>query len=157
MESTKVKVVEPNKGKHIAVAGDINTILASKEETGGTYSFIEAKVFPGGGPVPHIQTREHEGFYIIEGQLTFDLDGQRIEAKPGAFVNVPPNVLHSFKNETNEAAKIIIVLSPAGMEHLFVEVGLESSTNTVKPPPFTDAQKQKLSRLAIKYGMEIRP
>lgn len=157
MENRKVKAVEPNKGKHIAVDGDINTILASKEETGGTYSFIESKVFPGGGPIPHIQTREHEGFYIIEGQLTFDVDGQKIEAKPGAFVNVPPNVLHSFKNETDEAAKIIIVLSPAGMEHLFVEVGLESSNNSVKPPPFTDAQKQKLSRLASKYGMEIRP
>jgi mannose-6-phosphate isomerase-like protein (cupin superfamily) len=157
MQNRKVKVVEPNKGKHIAVAGDINTILASKEDTGGTYSFIEAKVFPGGGPVPHIQTREHEGFYIIEGQLTFYVDGEIIEAKPGAFVNVPPNVLHSFKNETNETTKIIIVLSPAGMEHLFVEVGLESSNNSVKPPPFSDAQKQKLSRLAVKYGMEIRP
>jgi quercetin dioxygenase-like cupin family protein len=157
MENRKVKVVEPNKGKHIAVSGDINTILASKEETGGTYGFIKAKVFPGGGPIPHIQTREHEGFYIIEGQLTFNVDGRRIEAKPGAFVNVPPNVLHSFKNETNEAATIIIVLSPAGMEHLFVEVGLEVSDNSVKPPPISDAQKQKLSRLASKYGMEIRP
>ena len=157
MENTKVKVVEPDKGRHIAVAGDINSILSSKEETDGTYSFIEAKVFPGGGPIPHIQTREHEGFYIIEGQLTFNVDGQRIEAKPGAFVNVPPNVLHSFKNETNEIAKIIIVLSPAGMEHLFVEVGLEVSDNSVEPPPFTDAQKQKLAGLASKYGMEIRP
>jgi hypothetical protein len=67
-ENRKVKIVEPNKGKHIAVVGDINTILAFKEDTGGTYSFIEAKVFPGGGPPPHIQTREHEGFYIFEGQ-----------------------------------------------------------------------------------------
>src|SRR5919112_6529656 len=127
MENRKVRAVEPNKGKHIAVSGDINSILASKEDTEGTYSFIEAKVFPGGGPIPHIQTREHEGFYIIEGQLTFNVDGQRIEGKPGAFVNVPPHVLHSFKNETSETATVIIVLSPAGMEHLFVEVGLEAS------------------------------
>jgi hypothetical protein len=49
LENRKVKIVEPNKGKHIAVVGDINTILAFKEDTGGTYSFIEAKVFPGGG------------------------------------------------------------------------------------------------------------
>lgn len=84
MENRKVKILEHNKGKHIAVAGDINTILAFKEDTGGgTYSFIEAKVFPGGGPIPHIQTREHEGFYIIEGQIIFNVDGQRIEAKPG--------------------------------------------------------------------------
>ena len=45
MENRKIKILEPNKGKHIAVAGDINTILAFKEDTGGTYSFIEAKVF----------------------------------------------------------------------------------------------------------------
>jgi hypothetical protein len=47
----KVKIVEPNKGKHIAVPGQINTIVASKEDTGETYSFIECKVFPGAGPV----------------------------------------------------------------------------------------------------------
>ncbi len=34
MENRKVTVVEPNKGKHIAVAGAINTILASKEDMG---------------------------------------------------------------------------------------------------------------------------
>jgi hypothetical protein len=33
--NNKVKIVEPNKGKHIAVAGDINTIVVSKEDTGG--------------------------------------------------------------------------------------------------------------------------
>ena len=156
MDNRKIKILEPNKGKHIAIVGDINTILASKEDTGGTYSFIEAKVFPGGGPIPHIQTREHEGFYVVEGQIIFNVDGQRIEAKPGTFVNIPPDVLHSFKNETNENAKMIIVSSPAGLEQFFVEAGLEVSNNSVKPPPLTDEEKQKLVSLASKYGMEIR-
>jgi quercetin dioxygenase-like cupin family protein len=156
LDNRKIKILEPNKGKHIAIVGDINTILAFKEDTGGTYSFIEAKVFPGGGPIPHIQTREHEGFYVVEGQIIFNVDGQRIEAKPGTFVNIPPNVLHSFKNETNENAKMIIVLSPAGLEQFFVEAGLEVSNNSVKPPPLTDEEKQKLVSLASKYGMEIR-
>jgi quercetin dioxygenase-like cupin family protein len=156
LDNRKIKILEPNKGKHIAIVGDINTILASKEDTGGTYSFIEAKVFPGGGPISHIQTREHEGFYVVEGQIIFNVDGQRIEAKPGTFVNIPPNVLHSFKNETNENAKMIIVLSPAGLEQFFVEAGLEVSNNSVKPPPLTDEEKQKLVSLASKYGMEIR-
>jgi quercetin dioxygenase-like cupin family protein len=157
LENRKIKILEPNKGKHIAIVGDINTILAFKEDTGGTYSFIEAKVFPGGGPIPHIQTREHEGFYVVEGQIIFYVDEQRIEAKPGTFVNIPPNVLHSFKNETNENAKLIIVLSPAGLEQFFVDTGLEVSNNSVKPPPLTDEQIQKLVSLASKYGMEIRP
>jgi uncharacterized RmlC-like cupin family protein len=94
---------------------------------------------------------------VVEGQIIFYVDEQRIEAKPGTFVNIPPNVLHSFKNETNENAKLIIVLSPAGLEQFFVETGLEVSNNSVKPPPLTDEQIQKLVSLASKYGMEIRP
>jgi quercetin dioxygenase-like cupin family protein len=151
------KIVEPSKGRHIAVAGDINTIIVSKEHTGGTYSFVEAKIFPGGGPAPHIQTREYEGFYVVEGQVTFKADEQMMVAKPGTFVNVPPNVLHSFKNETNEIAKVTFVLSPGGMEQLFVEVGIEVSDTDVKPPPFTKEQIQKLPSIASKYGVEIRP
>ena len=158
ISSGNTKVVEPNKGRHIAVSGTINTIVASKEDTGGTYSFIEAKVFPGGGVLaPHIQTREHEGFYVVEGQITLKVDKQRIEAKPGTFVDVPPNVLHSFKNETNETVKLIIILSPPGLEEFFVEIGLEVSDINIRPPPFTNEQKQKLPNIASKYGIEIKP
>ena len=156
MNNNKVKIVEPSKGKHMAVAGQINTIIASKEDTGGTYSFIECKVFPGGGPVPHIQTREHEAFYLVEGQLTFKVDKQRIEAKPGTFINVPPNIFHSYKNETDEIAKLITILSPPGMEQLFIEIGVEVSDTNVKPPPFTKEQIEKNTSIAAKYGMEIR-
>ncbi len=105
----------------------------------------------------HFQTREHEGFYVIEGQLTFNVDKERIEAKPGTFVNVPPNVLHSFKNETNDIAKLIIILSPPGLEQIFVEIGAEVSDINVKPPPFTNEQIQKFPSFATKYGLEIRP
>jgi quercetin dioxygenase-like cupin family protein len=153
----KAKIVGPSKGRHIAVVGDINTIIVSKEDTGGTYSFVEAKIFPGGGPPPHIQTREYEGFYVIEGQVTFKVNGQTIVAKPGTFINIPPGVLHSFKNETNEIAKFVGVLSPGGMEQLFVEVGIEVSDTNVKPPPFTKEQIQKFPSIASKYGVEIRP
>jgi hypothetical protein len=52
---------------------------------------------------------------------------------------------------------MIIVLSPAGLEQFFVEVGLEVSNNNVKPPPLNDEQIQKLVNSASKYGMEIRP
>jgi hypothetical protein len=50
---------------------------------------------------------------------------------------------------SSKIAKLIIVLSPAGMEQLFVDVGLEISNNNVKPPPpFNKEQKQKLARVA---------
>jgi hypothetical protein len=84
------------------------------------------------------------------------VDGRRIEGKPGMFVDIPPNILHSFKNETDRIAKLIIVISPAGLEQLFVEAGVEVSDSNVEPPPFTEDKKQRLVKLASKYGVEMR-
>jgi hypothetical protein len=50
----------------------------------------------------------------------------------------------SFKNETNKTAKLIIILSPPGMEQLFVEIGVEVSDINTKPPPLTKEKIQKL-------------
>ena len=153
---TEIKITAPSAGKHIAIAGDINSILISKKDTEGTYSVVEAKVFPNGGPVPHIQTREHEGFYVVEGEITFTVEGEEIVAKPGTFVNVPPNVTHSFKNETKVLAKMLIILAPGGLENLFDEVGDEVSDPTIQPPPMSDNQMKKFADLVSKYGVEIK-
>ncbi|MGH1522468.1 MAG: cupin domain-containing protein [Nitrosopumilus sp.] len=151
-----IKITEPNAGKHIAIAGDINSILASKDDTGGTYSVVEAKVFPNGGPVPHIQTREHEGFYVLKGEITFNVNGKEILAKQGTFVNVPPNVTHSFKNNTDNLAKMLIILAPGGLENLFVEIGDDVADPTVQPPPMSDGQMKKFADLVFDYGVEIK-
>ena len=41
-ENTEVKFVEPNKGRRIAVAGDINTIVASRQ---ADWSFFENNLY----------------------------------------------------------------------------------------------------------------
>ena len=150
-----ITVTLPDKGKPIAISGDINSILISKNETEGTYSVIEAKVFPDGGPIPHIQTREHEGFYILKGEIVFNVEGKEIVAKSGTFVNVPPNVTHSFKNKTDQEAKMLIILAPGGLENLFIEVGDEIFDNAKPPGPMTEEQKKKFVQLMSKYGVEI--
>ncbi len=152
----KIKITESDSGKHIAVAGDINSILASKDDTGGTYSVIEAKVFPDGGPVSHIQTREHEGFYVLEGEIMFIVEEKEIVAKAGTFVNVPPHVTHSFKNKTNVLAKMLIILAPGGMENMFIEVGDEISDPTIQPLPMSDKQMKKFMDIVSNYGVEIK-
>lgn len=153
---TSVKITQPNAGKHIAIAGDINSILASKDDTDGTYSVIEIKVFPDGGPIPHIQTREHEGFYVLEGEVTFDVDGKEVIAKSGTFVNIPPHTTHSFKNRTDCLAKMLIILAPGGLENLFVEIGEEVSDSTVRHPPMSAEKMKRFADVISDYGVEIK-
>ena len=78
--------------------GDRYTFLVTGEESGGAYFAMEALVPPGGGPPPHIHTREDETFYLIEGQVEFLLGDRRITAGPGDFVNVPRGTVHCFHN-----------------------------------------------------------
>ena len=63
-----VIVKGPNEGKRIGIVGDIYRFLATGEETGGQYALLEAVVLPGGGPPPHIHSREDETFYVQEGE-----------------------------------------------------------------------------------------
>jgi quercetin dioxygenase-like cupin family protein len=151
-----VKITEPNAGKHFAIVGDINSILASKDDTEGKYSVVEIKIFPDGGPMPHIQTREHEGFYVLEGEVTFTVDRKEIIASRGTFLNIPPNVIHSFKNNTNQLAKILVILAPGGLENLFAEVGDEVSDPTIPPSPMSEEKMKKFVDIMSDYGVEIK-
>src|SRR5436189_40174 len=75
--SNKPTINTPPQGRTVAVVGDVYRFLATGEDTSGKYALWEAIVPPGGGPPPHVHSREEEGFYILEGEITFTIDGKR--------------------------------------------------------------------------------
>jgi mannose-6-phosphate isomerase-like protein (cupin superfamily) len=145
-----------NQGRTIAVVGDVYRFLATGEETNGTYAVFEALVGPGGGPPPHVHRREEEGFYILDGEITFTIDGQQVVATAGMFANVPVGTPHSFRNESQRPARMLISLAPAGLEKMFFEIGtpLPEGATTLLPP--TKGDVEKLLAIAPRYGVEIR-
>ena len=146
----------PPRGRTIAVVGDVYRFLATGAETDGKYTLIDALVGPGGGPPPHVHSREEEGFYILEGEITFTIDGERIVAKPGTFANVPVGALHTFKNETDSPARMLISTAPAGIEQMFFEIGVPLPEGATTAPPPSHEEIEKLLTLAPSYGIEIR-
>src|SRR5271167_5161841 len=98
----------PTQGRTIAVVGDVYRFLATGEDTNGKYALWEALVPPGGGPPLHVHSREEEGFYILEGEITFTINGERRTATTGMFANMPVGIPHSFKNESDQMAKMLI-------------------------------------------------
>ena len=111
-------------GRTIAVVGDVYRFLATGEDTNGKYALWEAIVPPGGGPPPHVHSREEEGFYILEGEITFTIGEERVVATAGMFANMPVGTPHSFKNESGKPAKMLISVAPAGLEKMFFEFGV---------------------------------
>ena len=63
---------------HVAVVGDVYTILVSGAQTGGRYCLIDMIVAPGGGPPPHRHDFE-EMFTILEGELEFTFRGKVVK------------------------------------------------------------------------------
>src|SRR5262245_23145884 len=149
-------VLKAGQGKAYWVVGDLYTVLASGEDTGGAYALIHAAVPPGGGPPPHIHRREDEAFYVLEGDLAFQADGQALSAAAGAWVTLPRGSLHTFRNNGATTASMLIVVTPAGLEKFFAEVGQEVSDRSAAPPPVTPADIEKLLAVAPRYGMELR-
>ena len=65
--------------------GSLATIRATREQTRGHYTLVEVLNAEGEGP-PHVHYREDEGFWILEGELTFEVGEETIKAGPGSFV-----------------------------------------------------------------------
>jgi quercetin dioxygenase-like cupin family protein len=147
----------PAEGRTIAVVGDIYRFLATGKETNGNYATFEALVPPGGGPPPHVHSREEESFYVLEGEITFTVNGERIVATAGAFANIPVGTPHAFKNESARPARMIISVAPAGVEEMFFEFGVPVAPGTQTAPPPTEAEIKKLIEIAPKYGITLLP
>lgn len=149
-------LLSAREGRTLAIVGDVYRFLATGEQTDEKYAQFEAIVPPGGGPPPHTHSREVEGFYILEGEITFRIGDETVVATAGMFANMPIGVAHSFKNESDKPAKMVVTVAPAGLERMFFEFGvpLEEGATTALPPTMDEIEK--LLKIAPNYGIEIR-
>src|SRR5271154_4592472 len=153
---TQAVIRKTSEGRTVAVVGDVYRFLATGKETNGKYALWEAIVPPGGGPPPHVHSREEEGFYILEGEITILIGDERLVASAGMFANMPVGTPHSFKNETDRPARMLISVAPAGLEQMFFEVGVPVAQGAQFAPPPTKEEIERLLSVAPKYGLEMR-
>jgi quercetin dioxygenase-like cupin family protein len=156
MTATRQPILrKPNEGLIVAVVGDLYRFLARGKDTDGRYATWEAIVPPGGGPPPHVHSREEESFFVLEGEIALQIGEQWLVAKVGTFVNIPVGVWHSFRNETDKQARMIISIAPAGLEEMFIEAGQQVLPDGTIPTPSKE-DFAKLMAAAPRYGVEIR-
>jgi quercetin dioxygenase-like cupin family protein len=127
---------------------------ATAADTNGQWAMVEYTAPPRfRGPQPHWHGHFTEAFYVLEGTLSAQVDGRRIEARPGDFILVPPRTVHSFSNQTDEPMKYLILFSPAGMEEYFEKL-FELVQNEPQWPP---ADMSKVTALAEQHDTFAPP
>ncbi len=148
MKSSQPVAVAPGAGKTVSVIGNSITIKVHGRDTGGALSVVESTDAPGDGPPPHVHQREDETFCVLEGEYEFTCDGRRFPAKKGAVIFAPRALPHSYKNIGLAPGKLLLTITPAGLEGFFEEVGAMSVEQQEIP---------KVIAIGKKYGLEFLP
>jgi mannose-6-phosphate isomerase-like protein (cupin superfamily) len=111
----------PGEGETAALGATSVRFLAQETDS-DAYAVTEALLAPGfPGPRPHSHERTYDGYYVLEGSISFLLEGEELSLAAGSFVLVPPGIVHTFSNPGHEPARILNVIQPAGYEQYLKE------------------------------------
>lgn len=110
-----------DEGRKIRAPGGGITRKVAAGQTGGAYSLFERSVPPGGGDPPHIQHREDECFYVVEGEIEFLVGEEAVTARAGSLVYVPRGTVHAFTNTGATPARVLDVITPGGAHERLLE------------------------------------
>jgi quercetin dioxygenase-like cupin family protein len=127
-------------------------VLASREHTGGAFTFIQWAAPVGFGPPRHIHPMEDEAFYLVEGGMDVVCGPDRWAAGPGDFVFLPKGVPHAFL-VTEGPVQGLQVTSPAGFEDYVAELG-RPATQAGLPDP-TPPDHEHLMAVSERFGYQI--
>jgi mannose-6-phosphate isomerase-like protein (cupin superfamily) len=64
------------------------------------------------GPRRHIHHHHADAFYVLDGALRITLDEEDLVLGPGAFVLIPPKVIHAFGNPSDEPGRYLNFHAP---------------------------------------------
>jgi quercetin dioxygenase-like cupin family protein len=112
-EDTRKGVIHlsPGEGKRsLWVFGELMTHKVAGHSTGGAYALFGVTTPPGAGPPPHVQHREDESFYVLEGEYEFLVEGSTLSAEAGSLLYVRKGTLHAHKS-----GRLRTVLSSIGV------------------------------------------
>ncbi len=101
------------------------SIKADAATTGGALGLAEGIIPAGHSPHMHVHRNEDEAFYVLEGTVDFACGDERFRGEAGAFVFLPRGLPHTFLGAGPGAARVLILLQPAGLEELFLETDAE--------------------------------
>jgi quercetin dioxygenase-like cupin family protein len=94
-------------------------VLVRSENSNGRVSVIES-VMPAGatGPPLHVHVFD-EAFYVLDGELTVQVDQQVSNVAAGELAFARGGVPHTLANRSDNPARFLIVCTPAGFEREF--------------------------------------
>ncbi|MFO0827918.1 MAG: cupin domain-containing protein [Phycisphaerales bacterium] len=146
MSGSHPKFVTTGTATRLTILGDAVFVRLTGADTNGALAVFEQHANPGGGVPTHLHEREDELFHVLAGSARFIVAGAEIIAPVGSTVWGPRGIAHSWEVVGNSPAKLLIAVTPAGMEHMFAEL----DKLPPRPPDFA-----KVAAICARFGVKF--
>ena len=111
-------------------------VLLRSEESDGVVSIVDNTV-PAKWPGPFLHKHDFdEAFYVLEGELTFQVEDAVITKRAGELAFAPRGVAHTLANHSDAPARYVLVCTPAGFERYFARMNDDPPEWALQEIPF---------------------
>ena len=138
-------ILKPGEGRTIPLGKFAMSLKASREDTSGMFTMLEAAEPPDFGPPMHIHHDAAEAFYILEGEYLIFIGDAEHRCPAGSFIFIPAGVEHGFR-VSNMPSRKINLYTPAAMVAYFDELSAALARR---------AADAELGDIAGRHAMEI--
>jgi quercetin dioxygenase-like cupin family protein len=159
--TTSAQGVEPiavrsDEGEAYWFFGNLAVIKTTADDTAGQLTIVEITAPPGLEVPLHVHRRDDEGFWILEGNVTFEVGGNVIEAHAGDYLFGPRDIPHRY-TVGNDGCRMLFITVPGGLEDLIRDTSEPAPSRSLPPPPDPPdpAEMERLSALVAKRGYEF--
>ncbi|MEO1200134.1 MAG: cupin domain-containing protein [Pseudomonadota bacterium] len=147
MDPSSLVALSREDGEANDAFGFHRVIKVSAAQSGGRLTVFEEDVPSGGGPPLHIHYGQVELFYLISGTVRFRCGEEERELGAGSTVMVPPDTPHAFKNIGDGTARVLVAVTPGGLDEFMRKVAAEG----LRPP----ADMARIAEIAKPYGLDF--
>jgi mannose-6-phosphate isomerase-like protein (cupin superfamily) len=125
-------------------------ILVRGEQSHGRVGILES-VMSSSAAGPPLHTHDFdEAFYVLDGELTFHLNGGLVTVGAGELAFAPGGEPHTFTNRGPAEARLLIVCTPAGFEREFARRAARKEG--VEPPDWALGDIPPVTRVGPRIG-----
>lgn len=131
-------------------------IRVTAEQTGGLLSIVEIIEPPGAAGPLHVHHREEETFWILDGDVTFEIGDAVLHARAGDVVVGPRGIPHRY-TVGDAGCRMLFLMTPGGFEGLVREMSVPAGSRTLPPASDVGGEPdwQHVAAVARAHGCEL--
>ncbi len=134
--------------------GALAEIKVTAEQTGGLLSIIEITEPPNATGPLHVHHREDEAFWILDGDVTFEVGDTTIEANAGDFAFGPRGIPHRY-TVGDAGCRMLFIMTPGGFEDLIREMSVPAQSRTLPPASDEEPDWEHVAAVARAHRCEL--